>query len=135
MWGREGDRLCMRGGGGCGHDEARWPSMCNTGTCTAVELRGRGVAASHRLQSCKFKVHELMQDGVMMAYKVSAVALLDSWSGHIAAPPPHGIQPDGCRAAAASFRHTATGQVFAFVSLHLRPAADAAPFSSTRTEP
>ena len=69
-----------------------------------------------------------MQDGVMIAYKFSAVTLLDSWSEHLAAPPPHGDQPDGCGAAAAAFRHTATGQVFAVVSLHLRPAADAGPF-------
>jgi hypothetical protein len=101
--------------------------------CTAVEPRGRGVTATHGLKSSKFKVNERMQDGVMMAYKVSDVTLLDSWSEHLAAPPPHGDQPDGCAAAAASFRHTATGQVFAVVSLHLRPAADAGPLPSTRT--
>ena len=80
--------------------------------------------ATQGLQSSAFKAKESMQDGVMIAYKSSAVVLLESWSEHLAAPPPHGEQPDGCGAAAAAFRHTATGQVFAVVSLHLRPAAD-----------
>jgi endonuclease/exonuclease/phosphatase family metal-dependent hydrolase len=94
-------------------------------SCTAVEPRGRGVVASHGVSNSAFKAQERMQDGVMIAYKPSAVTLMDSWSEHLAAPPPHGNQPDGCAAAAAAFRHKATGQVFAVVSLHLRPAADA----------
>ena len=93
----------------------------------AVEPRGRGVAALGGVSSSKFKVNDRMQDGVMIAYKPSAVLLLESWTEHLAAPPPHGDQPDGCAAAAASFRVVATGQVFAVVSLHLRPAADAGP--------
>ncbi len=95
--------------------------------CTAIEPRCRGVAALGGVSSSKFKVNDRMQDGVMIAYKPSAALLLESWSEHLAAPPPHGDQPDGCAAAAASFRLVATGQVFAVVSLHLRPAADAGP--------
>jgi len=94
-------------------------------SCTATEPRCRGVVASSGVGSSAFKASERMQDGCLIAYKQSSVALLESWSEHLAAPPPDGSQPDGCAAAAAAFRHVATGQVFAVVSLHLRPAADA----------
>jgi endonuclease/exonuclease/phosphatase family metal-dependent hydrolase len=93
--------------------------------CTAVEPRCRGVVAPKGVNNSAFKANEKMQDGVMIAYKTSAVVLLDSWSEHVTAPPPDGAQPDGCAAAAAAFRLVATGHVFAVVSLHLRPAADA----------
>jgi hypothetical protein len=108
---------------------ARFPQcvFVTFSACTAVEPRGRGVVATHGLQNSKFKVGESMQDGVMIAYKSTKVALLDSWPEHLAAPPPHGDQPDGCGAAAAAFRHISTGQVFAVVSLHLRPSADEGP--------
>jgi hypothetical protein len=94
-------------------------------SCTAVEPRARGVVATQGLSNSAFKVQDRMQDGVMVAFKPSAVTLIDSWSEHLAAPPPNGHQPDGCAAAAAAFRHKGSEQVFAVASLHLRPAADA----------
>ena len=93
--------------------------------CLPVQPRCRGVIASFGVSSSKFKVSERMQDGAMIAYKTSALSLIESWPEHLCASTPHGDQPDGCAAAAASFRHEATGKVFAIASLHLRPAADA----------